>query len=231
MSAIVAAIEIHKQFGGNRVLRGVNLTVQKREILALVGPNGSGKSTLFNVIAGALCPESGTLLLNGEEIFIKHPHQACALGIARTFQVPKPFLHLTCLDNVRVANKKPQTDLMHLLELVQLTDKAQSLAKHLNISERKRLDLARALATDPQILLLDEPMAGMTGAESEQFSVLLHKIRDHFGIAIVWIEHVIAAVLKTADRLSVLVDGKMIVSGQPHLVMKDARVIEAYLGV
>lgn len=220
-------------------VKNLSLAVGEGEILGLIGPNGSGKTTAFNLITGMLAPDAGHIRLGGEEITALRPHAICAKGIARTFQLVKPFLHLPALQNVavgRVYGRKSAANLTaaasearEILAFVGLAGKEQILAKHLTLVDRKRLELARALATRPRLLLLDEFMAGLNPQEVQAAMGLIRRIRDGGG-TIIMVEHIVKAVLGLSDRVTVLNAGEVIAEGPPEAIARDARVIEAYLG-
>lgn len=229
---------VSKQFGGVRALHCVSLSLMSNEILGLIGPNGAGKTTLFNVISGHQKHDAGQILLRRCDISRLRPHQRCHLGLARTFQITRPFLNLSVLENIIIGayfgHKKSSTlavarEQAHLiLETVGLSLPMQ-LASTLTLSERRRLELARALATGPSALLLDEVMAGLTLSESRELSTIIQRIRED-GIAIMFVEHVLPMVVEIADRVIVLDRGEVIAEGSPTKVMIDERVVTAYLG-
>jgi len=224
---------VSKSFGGLHVLRAVDFAVAEGEIVALIGPNGAGKTTLFNLISGLLRPSSGTLRLDGIELTTLSPHRIGRLGVGRTFQTPRPFLDSSVFENVRTASlfstrRRPALD--DLLALVQLADQADVIARHLPAPRRKLLELAMALALDPRIILLDEILGGLTPVEAEQFIKILVRVRDERGITLFWIDHLMWAVMTTAERVIVLHHGEVICAGDPQSVARDPRVLSAYLG-
>jgi len=225
-----------KSFGGLVALHQVDLVLEQGEILGLIGPNGAGKTTLFNLVAGVYRPDKGQILFRGEDITYLQPHQICQLGVARTFQLVKPFANLTVLDNVMVgafnrtsSRVEARRRAQEVLTFVGLGGREEQLAKSLTTPDRKRLELARALATEPQLLLLDEVMAGLTPTESAAVVELIRKVRDS-GITVFVIEHVMRAIMTLSDRIAVLHHGELIAEGTPQEVSQNERVIEAYLG-
>jgi branched-chain amino acid transport system ATP-binding protein len=229
----LAGASIGKSFGGLRVLHGVDFRVTEGEIVALIGPNGAGKTTLFNVISGLVRPSAGSLRLGTRELLGLPAFRISRLGVGRTFQTPRPFLDLTPLDNVRVAARfraraaeAPEA----LLALVGLSGEAATPARALTAVGRKLLELAMALALGPRFLLLDELLAGLTPTEVAGATALFQRIRDERGTGIFWVEHVMHAVMATADRCIVLHHGEVICEGAPGAVARDPRVLDAYLG-
>jgi len=228
-----------KSFGGLMAVHHVGFQVEEGEIIGLIGPNGSGKTTTLNLITGFLKPDSGAVTFKGENIAGFPRHRVCRKGIARTFQLIKPFLEFTALQNVmvgRVYGQDPAPSLKvaaqearESLERVGLLDKAEVLAKDLTLMQRKRLELARALATRPQLLLLDELMAGLNPGEAEDAMRLVRRIRDS-GITIVVVEHIVKAILGLSDRIVVLNMGEKIAEGCPQEIVHNPQVIEVYLG-
>jgi branched-chain amino acid transport system ATP-binding protein len=231
--------KIIKSFGGLMALCEVNFEIHQGEIFGVIGPNGSGKTTLFNVITGFLKANKGKVTFMGKDITGLPPHQICRQGIARIFQLVKPFHQLTTLQNVMVGRaygKDPATNIRRakeevvgILNFVGLGSKIEILASQLTMAERKKLELARALAAHPQLLLLDELMAGLNSAETETAMNLVKKIRDS-GITVIMVEHIMKAVLGVCDRIIVLNAGEKIAEGPPKEVVKNPLVIEAYLG-
>ncbi len=232
-------VDVTKTFGGLRALDGLSFQVGRGEILGMVGPNGSGKSTAFNVITGALRCEAGSVVFDGEEITGLPPHRIAHKGIARTFQVVRPFPQLTALENVLAGrlfggegssrNRDSTVAAMAVLDQVGLTDKAAVTAGSFTIVERKWLEVARALAANPKLILLDEFMAGLTPREVPHGIDLVKSIRDS-GVTVVLVEHVIKAITGACDRVVVLDAGKKLAQGSPDDIVNDSAVIEAYLG-
>jgi branched-chain amino acid transport system ATP-binding protein len=227
---------VAKRFGGLEALGGVSVTVGAGEIVGLIGPNGAGKTTLFNVVSGFLTPDRGAVRLDGAATTGLRPHELCRRGLARTFQIVKPFPGLTVLENVRVGALaraagfgRATARAREIVAFVGLEAKASMAARALTLADRKRLELARALATEPRLLLLDEVMAGLTLPETAQVVELCRQINGR-GVAILLIEHVMRAVMALSHRVVVLVQGRVIADGSPPAVASDRRVIEAYLG-
>jgi branched-chain amino acid transport system ATP-binding protein len=231
--------KLNKSFGGLMALCELNFEIFEGEIFGVIGPNGSGKTTLFNVITGFLKANSGKVIFMGKDITGLPPHQICRKGIARIFQLVKPFAQLTVLANVMVGGmygrnsasnmKQAREKSTEILNFVGLGNKMEVAAHQLTMAERKRLELARALAAHPQLLLLDELMAGLNQAETEIAMELVKKIRDS-GITVIMVEHIMKAVLGISDRIMVLNAGMKIAEGFPKEVVKNQQVIEAYLG-
>lgn len=231
--------KIVKSFGGLMALCEVDFEIFEREIFGVIGPNGSGKTTLFNVVTGFLKANSGRITFMGRDITTFPPYQICRQGIARIFQIVKPFPQLTTLQNVMVGRtygknpapslRKAKDEVAEIVNFVGLGNKVEVPASQLTMAERKRLELARALAAHPQLLLLDELMAGLNLAETETAMDLVKKIRDS-GITVIMVEHIMKAVLGICDRVIVLNAGEKIAEGAPKEVVKNQLVIEAYLG-
>jgi branched-chain amino acid transport system ATP-binding protein len=230
---------VSRAFGGLMAVRSIDLVVYPGEILGLIGPNGAGKTTLFNLITGVFRPTSGKLTLGARDITRMPPPQRCKLGIARTFQLVRPFQNLSALDNVAVgriygrvpARSRPiaNAEALELLALVGLAERKDVLAHQLTLVERKRLELARALATRPTLLLLDELLAGLNPSEVNSALDLIRRINSS-GVTIVMVEHLVKAVFGVSNRVSVLNAGEKIAEGEPAAVASDQKVIDAYLG-
>lgn len=248
---LLEAKNIAKYFGGVKALHDVSLTIRQGEIYGLIGPNGAGKTTFFNVLTGLYHPDGGELIFAGEQLQASAPHKAAQKGIARTFQNIRLFGNMSAMENVMVGrhlrthagvigavlhNRKTVAEeaairrrAEELLHYVDIADRANDLAKNLSYGDQRRLEIARALATDPKLLALDEPAAGMNGTETGALRLLIEGIRKD-GITVLLIEHDVKLVMGLCDRVAVLDYGQKICEDVPAVVQKDRRVIEAYLG-
>jgi branched-chain amino acid transport system ATP-binding protein len=236
MALLLEVSGLSKRFGGLQAVRDLSFGMAPGEVLGLIGPNGAGKTTVFNLISGFLAPDTGQVRFQGRPIVGLKPHAICGLGLCRTFQIVRPFPHLTVLDNVRVGALGRRPDMATargkaraVIDQVGLAAKADQAAAGLTLAERKRLELARALATEPALLLLDEVMAGLNPTEIEAFVSLIRGI-NAAGVSILLIEHNVRAVMTLSHRVAVLNFGEKIVEGAPAAVASHPRVIEAYLG-
>jgi branched-chain amino acid transport system ATP-binding protein len=234
--AFLEVERLTKGFGGVLAVGDVSLTLEAGELLGVMGPNGSGKTTLFNLIAGALRPDRGRIRFQGHDIAGLAPHRVCARGIARTFQLVRPFAGLSALDNVRVGclygrrrGLDARTEALRLLALVGLEGRTSTPAAALTLMDRKRLELARALATSPDLLLLDEFMAGLNPAETAVAMALIRRLVAD-GLAVLMVEHIVWALMDLARRVVVLSAGEKIADGPPAAVAADPRVVDVYLG-
>jgi branched-chain amino acid transport system ATP-binding protein len=225
-----------KEFGGLRAVDTLSLSIDKGQILGLIGPNGAGKSTAFNCIAGVYAPTQGSISFDGKTITGQKPWTLCKKGLARTFQIVKPFASKSVLYNVMVGSfattgkrSVAREKAVAVLESLDFADKKEMRAGNLTIADRKRLEIARALATEPQLLLLDEVMAGLRPSEVDDMVEILKGLRDN-GITIFVIEHIMRAIMALSDRIVVIQFGKKIAEGTPAEIANDENVIKAYLG-
>ena len=235
--AVLAGLGLSKRYGDLQVLSRVEFSVGDSEAVGIVGPNGAGKTTLLSVLAGSVTPSAGTVILDGEDVTRLRPELRCRRGIGRAFQIPRPFGGMTVLENVivgaaygaRLTHKDRYKRCVEVLELCGLVNLANRRAESLGLLHRKRLELARSLATDPRVLLLDEIGAGLTDAEAVELVGTIKQLRQ-IGISIVWIEHIVHVLLQVVDRLICMDAGRVIAEGKPEEVLRDAVVVDAYLG-
>jgi branched-chain amino acid transport system ATP-binding protein len=234
--AFLEVENVKKNFGGLVAVHDFDMTVEKGEIVGLIGPNGAGKTTLFNMIACFYPPDSGRVVFQGRDIVGMKPYQVCSLGIARTFQVTKPFLNSTVLENIMVGGflrgsnaREARRIAMEILELLNFSDKKDAMGHEITTADQKRLELARSLATKPSLLLLDEVMAGLNPAEKVLLVDLLRRINSQ-GITLLTVEHDMRAVMSLCERIIVMNRGGKLVDGPPQRVANDQQAIAAYLG-
>jgi branched-chain amino acid transport system ATP-binding protein len=234
--AILETRNLGMQFGQLAALSGITLAVEPGEILGLIGPNGAGKTTFFNCLTGFLTPTHGEIRFEGQSIAGLGPHRICHLGICRTFQIVQSFAEMTVLENImmgafcRHSATRASTALAEeVLEITGLVDKRDQLAGSLTLADQKRIELARTIATQPKLVLLDEVMAGLNPTETEEAVALIRKIRA-MGITLVVVEHVMEVIMDISHRIAVFDSGALIVEGPPERVVRDERVIKAYLG-
>ena len=237
--ALLQGRGLSKHFGGVQALEDVNFDVEAGTIVGLIGPNGAGKTTLFNIVAGAFPPTAGSVVFKGAAITGLKAYRICRQGIARTFQVTRPFGEMTCLENVAVAavNRHPgcpprqwQALARESLTAVGLEALENTAAKHLNVVQKKRLEIARSLATEPQLLMLDEVLGGLNTQEIQEAIGFIRRLRDERGLTVFWIEHVMGAIMQATEKVIVLDQGRVLMEGPPGDVVSDKRVIQAYLG-
>jgi branched-chain amino acid transport system ATP-binding protein len=238
---LVSLLQIHglcKSFGSVVAADNVELAVAPGEALGIIGPNGAGKTTLFNLIAGGIAPDAGTIELDGRDVTYARPYERCRAGIARSYQIPRPFENLTVFENLLVAavHGRRQTEAGaaqtcgEILERLGLLERANLPAGSLTLLERKRLEMARALATSPRLLLLDEIAGGLTESECRELVDTIKELH-RCGVTIVWIEHIVHALVAVVDRLVVLNFGKKIAEGKPDVVMNSPDVKQIYVGI
>lgn len=252
MVAMLQINNLSKSFGGLAAVVAVNMRIDKGELVGLIGPNGAGKTTVFNLLTGVYRPDEGEIIFDGQEIGGLKPHIICSRGIARTFQNIRLFSQLTVLDNVRIAfhknvnysmwsailrtpsfwrHEQEITDkAVELLNLLDLGHRINEVSRNLPYGEQRRLEIARALATGPKLLVLDEPAAGMNPQETKELTELITSLREEFGLTILLIEHDMSLVMKVCERIYVLDYGQVIAEGAPEEIRRNKRVVQAYLG-
>lgn len=250
--AVLSVNQLSKAFGGLEAVKNLNIKLEMGELVGLIGPNGAGKTTAFNLLTGVYVPTEGEIILEGKNVTGLKPFQITSLGIARTFQNIRLFNDLTVLDNLRIAmhwhqtypmaaalfrlpqyfkhEKEIVTQSEEVLEIFDLLDKKDEFAKNLPYGDQRRLEIARALAARPKVLLLDEPAAGMNPNETKDLMRLIRWLRDHFNLTILLIEHDMSLVMGVCERIYVLDHGEIIAEGTPDMIKKDKKVIAAYLG-
>ncbi len=235
--SLLSVKNIDKRFGGLHAVKNVSLEVQKGDILGILGPNGAGKTTLYNLLTGFIKPDNGEVLLEGQAILGLPPHKVVGLGVARTFQLCRPFVGLSVLENVMVGSlgpRVPAVDLTerarHLLAQVGLAGKEDSPAELLSYGDQRRLEIARALATEPRLLLLDEPFAGLGSGEIAALSEVILGLHKNQGLTILLIEHKLREFMQLVSHVVAIDFGQVIATGSPDEIVKNPKVIEAYIG-
>lgn len=242
MAEILKVTNVSKHFGGLTAVNDVSFSINEGETVGLMGPNGAGKTTLVNMICGSYAVDSGKIEFLDKDITRLPPWKRCKLGICRTYQIPRPFPELTTLASVCVSalygKDRPNrsledamTEATHYLEFVGLFSKRNVLARDLTLFEMRGLELARALATQPKLIFVDEVMAGLNPVEAEKAVRLIERAKDYFGVTVLWIEHVMAVLMRAAQRVIVLHYGEKIAEGPPQEVVNNPMVIESYLGI
>ncbi|MEW6425708.1 MAG: ABC transporter ATP-binding protein [Bacillota bacterium] len=238
MNNILSVDDLSVSFGSHQVLNSLSFTLKEREILGVIGPNGAGKTTLMNALTGLLKPDRGRIVFQGADVTNLSPARRCRFGIGRTYQIPRPFVNMTVFENVLVgavhgaslSEKEGKKKSLEILAATGLLEKKDLPAGRLDLLDRKRLELARGMATNPVVLLLDEVAAGLTEAEVANVIKIVKKIKEN-GITIIWIEHILMTMVEAADRVLCIAAGKALVCGTPKEVLASKEVAEAYLGV
>ena len=237
MSHILKVNNLSKSFGKVRAVHDLSFEVKRGEILGIIGPNGAGKTTMFNLISGEIKPDTGEILFKGKDVAITQTYKRCRMGIARTYQIPRPFLNMTVLENLLVGSiygagksyRESKKECVRILEKTGLSDKSGTLVGKLPLLDRKRLELSKALATKPVLLLVDEVAGGLTEGEVEEFLRIIHGVRKE-GITVLWVEHIIMAMTKGPDRLLVMNFGRRLFMGSPDEAFSSPDVQKIYLG-
>jgi branched-chain amino acid transport system ATP-binding protein len=240
---VLHANNLVKRFGGIAAVNNVSLKINGGEVVGLIGPNGSGKTTLINLVSGFYKPDGGRIVFEGIDITKKEPYERVKLGIARTFQIPRLISNMTALQNVayaivgskRFREKKmileeALAEAIYYLDIVGLLRKRDVLVKDLPLYEQRLLELARALATNPRFIMVDEVMAGLNPVEADNVAKLVQRLREEFKLTILWVEHVLRIIMRSVERVLVMNEGKIIAEGPPHEVVKNPVVIRAYIG-
>ncbi len=235
--SLLSVKNVDKRFGGLHAVKDVSIEVEQGEILGILGPNGAGKTTLYNLLTGFIRPDNGQVLLDGQSLIGMAPHKVVGLGVARTFQLCRPFVGLSVVENVMVGSYGPrvrsadlQARAMQLLAQVGLSGKENTPSEQLSYGDQRRLEIARALATEPRLLLLDEPFAGLGSAEIESLSVLIRDLHRNKGLTILLIEHKLREFMQLVSRVVAIDFGQVIATGVPQEIVKNPKVIEAYIG-
>jgi branched-chain amino acid transport system ATP-binding protein len=237
MSPILTINNLHKSFGKVAAVHDLSFEVGPREILGIIGPNGAGKTTAFNLITGEIKPDKGEVIFSGKDVTYDPTYKKCRMGIARTYQIPKPFANMTVLENILVGaiygggegHRQSREKCEEILERTRLQDKRNAIAGSLPLLDRKRLELAKALSTDPTLLLVDEVAGGLAESEVEEVLEIIHSVRKE-GVTVLWVEHIIMAMQKGPDRLLVMNFGRNLYCGRPEEAFKSEEVQRIYLG-